>query len=111
MSPTNTYNDKDIKVQGSDRGDPEAMIQQVLDEMALQREMFESAFPLNDRGKPDYSAHYQQHVKMTREENDMSEYKKAITLRLLQGAVGLILTFIGFGLLPALRDFVATVSK
>lgn len=87
------------------------MIQRLLDEMARQRELFESAFPLNDRGKPDYAAHYQQHFRMTREENDMSEYKKAATLRLLQGAVGLILTLIGFGLLPALRDFIATVSK
>lgn len=86
------------------------MIQRLLEEMAQQRELFESAFPLNDRGKPDYAVHYQQHVKLTREENNMTEFKKAATLRLLQGVVGLILTLIGFGLLPALRDFVSKIS-
>lgn len=71
-------------------------------ELKTHKQLIEGAFELDERGLPDYSRHKQHHQKQTQSDKDMTEYKKAITLRLLQGAVGLVLTLLGFGLGPYL---------
>lgn len=65
-------------------------------------EKVEGAFPLDDRKLPDYAAHKAHHTAIAESEKAMGEYKRAITLRLLQGAVGLLITILGFGLGPYL---------
>lgn len=63
-------------------------------------EKVEGAFPLDERGLPDYGAHKAHHLAIAVSDKAMGEYKRAITLRLLQGAVGLLITILGFGLGP-----------
>lgn len=63
-------------------------------------EKVEGAFPLDERKLPDYAAHKAHHVAIAESDKAMGEYKKAITMRLLQGAVGLLITILGFGLGP-----------
>lgn len=65
-------------------------------------EKVEGAFPLDDRGLPDYGRHKAHHQAITESDKAMGEYKRAITMRLLQGAVGLLVTILGFGLGPYL---------
>ena len=63
-------------------------------------EKVEGAFLLDERGLPDYGTHKAHHVAIAESDKAMGEYKRAITLRLLQGAVGLLITILGFGLGP-----------
>lgn len=63
-------------------------------------EKVEGAFPLDERGLPDYGVHKAHHQAITESDKAMGEYKRAITTRLLQGAVGLLITILGFGLGP-----------
>lgn len=63
-------------------------------------EKVEGAFPLDERGLPDYGQHKVDHTDIKESRQAMGEYKRAITLRLLQGAVGLLITILGFGLGP-----------
>ena len=74
-------------------------------ELKYHKQSVESAFPLDDRGNPDYYGHKQVHVKFSDDEKALREYKRAVTLRLIQGGVGVILTLIGFGFAPYLRSF------
>lgn len=63
-------------------------------------EKVEGAFPLDERGLPDYGVHKSHHVAIAESDKAMGEYKRAITTRLLQGVVGLLITILGFGLGP-----------
>ena len=65
-------------------------------------EKVEGAFPLDERGLPDYGVHKAHHQVIAESDRAMGEYKRAITMRLLQGAVGLLVTILGFGLGPYL---------
>lgn len=77
-----------------------AMLNRLLQEMSHHKQLIEGAFPLDDRGLPDYGRHKAQHLAITKSDESMGEYKRAITMRLLQGAVGLLITILGFGLGP-----------
>lgn len=63
-------------------------------------EKIEGAFPLDERKLPDYAAHKAHHQAIEESNKAMGEYKRAITMRLLQGAVGLLITILGLGLGP-----------
>ena len=63
-------------------------------------EKVEGAFTLDERGLPDYGAHKAHHLAIAVSDKAMGEYKRAITTRLLQGAVGLLITILGFGMGP-----------
>lgn len=63
-------------------------------------EKVEGAFPVDELGRPDYSQHKVDHTDIRESKKAMGEYKRAITMRLLQGAVGLVITILGFGLGP-----------
>lgn len=63
-------------------------------------EKVEGGFPLDERGLPDYGRHKAHHQAIAESDKAMGEYKRAITMRLLQGAVGLLITILGFGLGP-----------
>lgn len=76
------------------------ILQKLLLEWSHHKEKVEGAFPLDDRGLPDYGTHKSHHVAIAESDKAMGEYRKAITMRLLQGAVGLLITILGFGLGP-----------
>lgn len=65
-----------------------------------QVQSIEQAFPLNEFGLPNYAGHNQEHKDSAEESKNTKEYKKAVTLKLLQGAAGLLITLIGFGIGP-----------
>lgn len=77
-----------------------ALLQRIHQELLHHKQMIEGAFPLDDRGLPDYGKHKAHHLSIAESDKAMGEYKRAITARLLQGAVGLIITILGFGLGP-----------
>jgi hypothetical protein len=77
-----------------------ALLQRIHQELAHHKQLIEGAFPADERGLPDYGRHKAQHLAITKSDESMGEYKRAITMRLLQGAVGLIITILGFGLGP-----------
>lgn len=84
-------------------------IQQVLTELQMHKEKLEGAFPLDERGNPDYAKHKAQHQDISREKEEMIEYKKAVTLRLLQGGVGLIIMLISMALAPNIRELLSKI--
>ena len=77
-----------------------AMLNRLLQELTHHKQLIEGAFPLDERGLPDYGAHKSHHIAIAESDKAMGEYKKAITMRLLQGAVGLLITILGLGLGP-----------
>lgn len=76
------------------------ILQELRAEVLRRIEMIEDTFPLDDRGRPDYHLVKEHHTDVRESKKAMNEYKRAITLRLLQGAVGLLITILGFGLGP-----------
>lgn len=78
------------------------LLQRLLLEWSHHKEKVEAAFPSDQFGRPDYGAHKAHHQAIEESNKAMGEYKRAITLRLLQGAVGLLITILGFGLGPYL---------
>lgn len=75
----------------------------------MHKDRFEGAFPLDERGNPDYAKHKAQHQDISREKEEMIEYKKAVTLRLLQGGVGMIIMLISMALAPNIRELLARI--
>lgn len=71
-------------------------------EFRSHKQLVEGAFPVDERGLPDYGQHKTHHQAIAESDRAMGEYKRAITMRLLQGAVGLLVTILGFGLGPYL---------
>lgn len=69
-------------------------------EFRSHKQLVEGAFPVDERGLPDYGQHKTHHQAIAESDRAMGEYKRAITMRLLQGAVGLLITILGFGLGP-----------
>lgn len=79
-------------------------------ELKYHKQSVESAFPLDDRGAPDYYGHKQVHVKISEDEKALREYKRAVTLRLIQGGVGVLLTLLGFGFMPYIKTILANIK-
>lgn len=86
-----------------------ALLQHLLLEWGHHKEKVEGAFPLDDRGLPDYGGHKAQHLAIAASDKAMGEYKRAVTTRLLQGAIGLLLTLLTFGIGPAIRDVIGPI--
>lgn len=76
------------------------LLQRIHQEMLHHKQMVEGAFPVDDRGLPDYGGHKRHHMDIIESNRAMGEYKRAVTLRLLQGGIGLVLTVLSFGLGP-----------
>ena len=95
--PTDLITHETLHAQLSENG---ALLQRIHQELAHHKQLIEGAFPLDDRGLPDYGTHKAHHKAIADSDKAMGEYKRAITARLLQGAVGLIITILGFGLGP-----------
>lgn len=74
------------------------LLQRIHNELTLHKQLIENAFVLDDRGQPDYGNHKRHHIEIDQTEKRMNEYKKAVTLRLLQGGVGIFLTILGLGI-------------
>lgn len=81
-----------------------ALLERIEREWKLHKQAIEGAFLLDDRGLPDYAGHNREHSEQLQGKRTMDEYKKAVTLRLLQGGVGLLLTLVGLGLGPFVRE-------
>lgn len=77
-----------------------AILKELRAEVLRRLEMLEDTFPLDERGRPDYHLVKEHHTDVRDSKKAMNEYKKAITLRLLQGVIGLLITILGFGLGP-----------
>lgn len=73
------------------------LLQRIHQDFIHHKHMIEGAFPLDDRGQPDYGNHKRHHLDIIESDKAMGEYKKAVTLRLLQGGIGLILTVFSLG--------------
>lgn len=95
--PTDLITHETLQAQLTSNGEILRRIETRLDHHV---EKVEGAFPLDERGLPDYGAHKSHHIAIAESDKAMGEYKKAITMRLLQGAVGLLITILGFGLGP-----------
>ena len=106
MSTENPITNEVIHRQLIDNG---YKLQQIIADLKDHKDKIEGAFPLDDRGHPNYSLHKTQHQELTREQEDMIEYKKAITLRLLQGGIGLIITIISIAIFPNLRELLSKI--
>lgn len=86
-----------------------ALLQRLLLEWEHHQEKVEGAFPLDDRGLPDYGGHKAQHLAIAANDKAMGEYKRAVTTRLLQGAIGLLLTLLTLGIGPAIREVLGPI--
>ena len=59
-------------------------------------EHIKTAFPKNDLGATDFDGHRGYHSRKIAEGQIMSEYKQAVTKKILLGSIGLVFTVLGF---------------
>ncbi|MFI3217513.1 MAG: hypothetical protein QX189_00085 [Methylococcales bacterium] len=66
----------------------------------------DSAFMMNDLGKPDYDGHRKEHITFKKQETIVENYKFAVTKKILTwGAVGIV-TLIGSSLVEKVIHFI-----
>jgi len=81
------------------------VLQKLVHTVETHKAQVEGAMPLDAQGRADYGLHRQQHIKISADDAAMGEYKRAVTQRILTGAVGLFCTVLGYAFMPALAKF------
>ena len=65
-------------------------------------ESIKTAFPKNELGITNFEGHRNYHARKIAEKQAMSEYKQAVTKKIVLGSIGLVFTVLGFIAGPAL---------
>ena len=66
----------------------------------------DSAFMMNDLGKPDYDGHRKEHITFKKQETLVENYKVSVTKKMLGVGAVAILTLIGSSLLDKIIHFI-----
>lgn len=67
-------------------------------------ELLKTAFPSNDIGGKDYDGHRLYHRARAEEAKAVEGFKLDATRKIILGAIGIVMTLIGFGIGPYLRS-------
>lgn len=82
------------------------LLQRIHQELMHHKHLLEGAFPFDERGQPDYGRHKQHHMAIIESDKAMGEYKRAVTMRLLQGGIGILLAVFGLGVGPYITKLI-----